>query len=726
MLPRAFGPALYMFAVLSAAAPAAAQQPPATGAQDSPAAISADEFTYDEAQDTVYAKGHVEVAYGEHILLADSVRYDRANDSVVASGNVVLLEPGGEVVFAEYMELADEMRSGVIQDIRILLSDDSRFAANGARRIDGNKTVMRKAVFSPCAVCEDESNRPPLWQIKAGTIVHDQETRDIHYTNAWLEMFGVPIFYMPYLTHPDPTVDRRTGLLMPEVGSSQVFGGYARLPLFIVINDSVDATIEPIITAKEPPILSLEYRQRFNFGQLELSGSVTKADRETGDPLAPVVEPDVTRGHLFAAGSFGLNENWRTGFDFRRASDPTYLDRYDFFGAYGETLESKAYLEGFHGRTYTAGNIFGYQDLRLTDPEEEPVILPSFDHNYISEADGIGGRWNFDANFRSAMRRVGANTRRLSLEGGYTLPFVANYGLATTVSASVRADGYHMDRILVAGVEENNWLAGRAIPRATLEMRYPFVRGTEGVRQVVEPVVAFVAAPNNGNPAEIPQEDSVIVELDDTNLFSADQIPGLDRVDTGQRAIYGLKAGLYGERGGRMVGFFGQSYRLTDEDRIGDTSDLHNGRSDYVGRLLIAPSKYMDVLYRFRLADQTFDLMRGETSVGIGPPSLRLDGDHIFIASEASNGLYPDREEVNAALSSQLTDFWSVEMSALRDLAVDGGPLEYAARITYEDECFRLSARFRRDFTSSVDVEEETVFSIDLTFKSLGDVSTEQ
>ena len=722
--------ASWVLAILAglASAPVAAQEMPIENPVETEkqeqAVISADDISYDESLNSVFAKGNVEVAYGERIMLADTVRYGRNDDSVVASGNIVLLEPTGEVIFAEYVELKDELRSGVIENIRILLADDSRFAANGARRIDGRKTIMRKAVFSPCAICEEDPDRAPLWQLKASTIIHDQEARDITYTNAWLELFGIPVFYTPYLTHPDPTVDRRTGVLAPRMGSSMAFGGFVRLPVFIAATDSIDMTIEPIVTVKQPAILALEYRQRFNSGQVEFSGSVTKADRETGDILTPVIEQDVTRGHLFAEGLFALNENWRAGFDYRRATDPTYLDRYGFFGDYGETLESVAFIEGFHGRSYSTGNIFGYQDLRLTDPEEEPVILPSFDHNYLSEADGLGGRWGLDANFRSTMRDAGPNTRRLSLKGGYAIPFISDYGLATTISASVQADGYQMDRVLIDGLNENNVVAGRAIPRAVIEMRYPFVRGTDGIRQVIEPIAAFIAAPNNGNPVAIPQEDSVVVELDDTNLFSEDQIPGLDRVDVGQRAVYGLKAGLYGEHGGRMTSFFGQSYRLDNDDRVGDTSDLHNGKSDYVGRLLISPDKYMDLLYRFRLAENNFKLLRGETSVAIGPPSLRLTGEHIYIAAEASNGLYPDRAEVNADLSSQLTDYWSVGTNTRRDLSKDGGPLEYGARITYEDECIRLAATFRRDFTSSVDVEEETIFSIEVVFTNLGNVST--
>ena len=232
---------------------AAAQQGETENAGTSPqqqAVISADEISYDESQQLVIASGNVEIAYGERILLAETIRYDQRNGSVTASGNVVILEPSGEVMFADYVELSDELRSGVIEDIRILLADDSRLAANGARRIGGRRTIMKRAVYSPCRVCEDDPTRAPVWQLKAGTIVHDQETRNIQYTNAWLELVGLPVMYTPYITHPDPTVERRSGLLTPEFGASTIFGGYARVPLYVMINDSTDVTIEPIFTVR--------------------------------------------------------------------------------------------------------------------------------------------------------------------------------------------------------------------------------------------------------------------------------------------------------------------------------------------------------------------------------------------------------------------------------------------------------------------------------------------
>ena len=130
--------------------------------------MTADELTYDEDTDSIIATGNVEVAQGERVLRAARIRYRQSDGVVIATGDVALREPGGEVLFADSVELTGDLRSGVIRRLSVLLTDNSRIVAGGARRFDGNRTVMRKAVFSPCELCADEPARAPLWQLKAG------------------------------------------------------------------------------------------------------------------------------------------------------------------------------------------------------------------------------------------------------------------------------------------------------------------------------------------------------------------------------------------------------------------------------------------------------------------------------------------------------------------------------------------------------------------------------
>src|SRR4051812_5348067 len=191
---------------------------PAPGNEDEPVLIKAEEITYDESLRLVTARGHVEIAQGDRILLADTVTYNEKTTVMTASGHVALMEPTGEVYFSEYAEFTNQMRDGVIAALRVLLVDNSRMAAAGGKRTNGTITEFNKGVFSPCELCAKDPTRPPLWQVKAVRIVHDGESKDIEYRDAVLEMAGIPVMYTPYLSMPDPTVHRRSGFLVPSFG----------------------------------------------------------------------------------------------------------------------------------------------------------------------------------------------------------------------------------------------------------------------------------------------------------------------------------------------------------------------------------------------------------------------------------------------------------------------------------------------------------------------------
>ena len=143
-----------------------------------PVVLRADEVIHDRELGVVRAAGNVEASQGDRVLSADAITYDERTDTVTAQGNVVLLEPTGEVIFADYVELRDEFKNGLITGIRMRLTDNSRLAANQARRDDGNRLEMSKAVYSPCDSCKRHPQRPPLWQLTAANLWRKQKGRD--------------------------------------------------------------------------------------------------------------------------------------------------------------------------------------------------------------------------------------------------------------------------------------------------------------------------------------------------------------------------------------------------------------------------------------------------------------------------------------------------------------------------------------------------------------------
>jgi len=410
--------------------------------------MSADSLTYDETRGVVAASGNVEISQGHRVLIADHVTYSEGLDMMTASGNVTLLEPSGEVMFADYLELSDEMRDGVMRNIRLLLNADTRIAANSARRSGGNRTEMSKAVFSPCKLCPLHPEEAPLWQIKAVRVVHDQEARDIAYYDAWLEMFGIPVLYAPYFEHPDPTVKRRSGLLAPTYGSSSTLGFQLTTPYYWNIAPHRDATFKPKFTSEEGVVWGAEYRERTLTGDYSVDASIAYGDERDDDGAE--TGSSGFRGHLFSDGQFQLDPVWNYGYEFERASDDTFLSFYRINSQ--DTLTTRPYIEGINGRNYASGNAYFFQGLEIDDEQDQiPFVLPLLHFNHRGTPGAFGAFDSFDANFMTLHRIDGADSRRLSLEGGWHLSHIGRSGSVYRLSATIRGDAYHVNNVDTAG-----------------------------------------------------------------------------------------------------------------------------------------------------------------------------------------------------------------------------------------------------------------------------------
>src|SRR4051812_14616585 len=185
-------PLLLAAGSLLAQAPPSPPQVPAGNGQ---VLLQADQIVYDGPNDMVAAMGHVEIVDDGRILLADQVSYDQKNDKVTASGHVSVTDSAGNVAFANQVELTDRMRDGALRGFGALIGKNGRLAAAGARRIAGHIVIAERAVYSPCRICNQAGQRTPLWQVKAERVIYDQDKHHIHFQDARVEFFGVPLLY---------------------------------------------------------------------------------------------------------------------------------------------------------------------------------------------------------------------------------------------------------------------------------------------------------------------------------------------------------------------------------------------------------------------------------------------------------------------------------------------------------------------------------------------------
>ena len=679
--------------------------------RDVPILMTADELQFDDQLGIATAKGNVEISQGSRVLLADTVTYNQRDDVVTASGNVILVEPTGEVLFAEFAELTDDMREGFLRGFRMLLEDNSRLAAVSAQRRGGIETQLNQGIYSACRDCVGFGGEP-LWNIKARSVIHDQERREVVYRDARLEVLGVPIAYTPYLSHPDPTVKRESGFLTPTFSNSDDLGPALSTPYFWAISRDKDLTFKPVLYVENFPLITAEYRQAFGDGELRaLASGVydnTNSDHER------------SRGHIDAEVRFDIDDQWRWGTNLKVASDDTYLNR--FGNEDNDTLTSRAYVERFEQRNYAVAETIFFQGLRIEDDQDKiPFVLPKVDYNFVGEPGDYGSFMTLDANFQQLVRDEGTSSQRVSLYSGWHLPHTSSIGVVTNLSATLQTDLYNVSDVRVPSGDTETGLAGRIFPQLVAEWRYPWMRRAVSNGVLFEPIASLVLAPNGGNDSRIPNEDSLDVEFDDTNLFSPSRFPGKDRVEGGNRFVYALRGGVYGERGGSSTFFVGQSYRFRENSDFAVGSGLNDNRSDIVGRLTISPNKFLDLVYKTRLDADNYDSKRIEIGGAYGPRALRVNGTYIFFDETVD---FPEREEIFAALSSDITDQWSARVDTRRNLSNDGNTLSWGASLRYNCDCLDFTIDYRRTFTRDRDVPPEDTITVRAEFRTLGEVGT--
>ena len=701
-------PLLVCGAVLASAVtqPAVAQQtadasvaPPAVAkpsakrrakSEGQPALLTADQIVHDRDLDIVTARGHVEVDQGGRILLADSLSYNMKQDVVVAAGNVSLTEETGEVTFADYIELTGDLKDGTTKSVRILMIDDSRIAANQGRRRAGDRSVFDKALYTACKPCEDDPDKPPLWDLKAEKVIHDEVEHLIEYEDAWLDIDGWPILYTPYMSHADPTVKRESGLLPFSVVNNKVIGAGVRVPYFFVIDPGQDLTVAPMITNKNDEMLAITDRLRTANGEAKTTFSIA-------DLSASGYAGNATVGwHLDARARFDLDQAWRAGWDIQRSSDQNYLQAFGY-RITDPYLTARPYVEGFGYRSYAA--VEGYSFQSLTTPvlpagapptPNSPVVLPLATYNFVGQPGPGGSFWSFNTHAAAITRFQGVDSRRINTQTAWNLPYTAPDGEVYKLTTGLRADAYNSDNLQPLDHREVN--AGRAIPSISLDWRYPFTSLGDHSSQTLSPIVVASASPNGGNSLNIPNEDSLDFELDDTNIFSPSPASGYDRVVTGPRVAYGGQYSVVNRGFGAADVLLGQSYQMKPQTILPVGTGLDHRFSDIVGRTNVSPSSNVQLHYGFRLDHDNLTIRRSELSTSLGPRPLNLQMTYVFYDRLNPTSPFLAREQANVTLTTQMTRNWATQIYQIQNMGAGGGPLQSGLRLTYDDECLLFSA----------------------------------
>lgn len=699
-------------------APLARQEEPASQQQET-VAFESDSLSYDQEQDVVTASGNVRMSYQNRTLSADTVTWNRKTAAVEARGNVTIVDDQGNRFIADAVQLTEELSDGAIENMKLLLAGGGRLAARDAQRI-GETTQMRRAVYSPCEICDSKGNERPLWRVRAARVVHNGATRRVEYRDAYLDFFNVPVAYVPYMSHPDTSVPRASGLLVPQIKQSRALGFNIELPYFINLAPWRDLTITPTLYTSERPVLAAEYRELLRGGPISLAGSITYATRlddegnKTGD--------DYLRGYVLARARIDHSSRLRSTAQVNWTSDDTYMRRYDISN--NDRLRSFYRLERFGETSYLRAQARAFQGLRVGDIQglTEPLVLPEIDWFYRPPITLAGGSIDARVNVFSLERSKGLDTRRISTSAQWQGTYLNPIGQILTATASLRGDIYDVSdasRPDDPAYSGDEGVSARALPLAAIDWRWPFAGAGFGGQQTVEPIAVLVAT-TAGSNGGIPNEDSRAFDLDETNIFSLNRFPGIDRWEGGVRVAYGGRWTL--QHGSTSIeSLVGQSLRFSNQSSIfPDGTGLSGKFSDFVGRTTLGLGERFDAIHRFRIDKGSFAIRRNELDLVYKDERWGLTVGYSRLNRNIELEDLEDREEVRLSARYRINRYWTVSGSTIEDLTSGRQPVRQRIGLTYEDECFIVGVAYRKNFTEDRDFRKGSTYLFNVALKTFG------
>jgi LPS-assembly protein len=727
-------------------------------ASDAQMFLEADELLYNDAANTVTAIGQVTIFYDGYTVEADEVVYNRALGRVSARGNVVLIEPSGSVLRASSADLSDTLVDGFVDALSVETPEQGFFTARNATRSDGSVTEFEEGTYTACQACEDNPDGPLPWQFHAERITYDENARMVYYDNVRLDFFGVPVVWLPFFAHADPTVTRQSGFLQPSFVHDSELGFSASTPYYFALAPNYDLTVTPTVHTSQGLQMQAEWRHRLRNGEYSIRGS---GIRQFGrDEFAGQPGDVFWRGSLATNGAFQLNPRWEAGWNLYLQSDRRYFRDYNLEVGSASEVVSDIYLTGLHDRSYFDARV---QRIEVTtidvtgtlDSQDQPWTLPVVDYDRHFMPAGIGGDLQLSANITGLSREdsyiqrltVGgvANTPlyegfngqqgRASLDLSWRRQFIGPMGQVFTPQVGFRGDviGYNLGLAANGVIPDSEGAIFRAMPSVGLEWRWPILATIPGSSHVFEPTAQIIARPDASNNGEVPIEDSQSLVFDASNLFDWDKYSGYDQVEGGVRANVGLRYTGTFENGLSLSAIIGQSFHLAGENPYATAntltyneadSGLETDRSDYVASLTARMSDRLALTASGRFDEDDFSLERGELIAAASQGRFSGSATYAYLAAQPNRGINQDAHQISGTAAVQVNNGWRIAGSLRYDLE-QSHVLGVGAGIAYICDCFGIGLNYTYTAAAANDGVADNRVMLNLSLRTIGGVETE-
>ena len=622
--------------------------------------IKADQLMYDKSLSTLDAIGNVLVkdSTNEFFLRSQKIFYDIKNQQISSKsksqfedilGNLILSEDfifkkNDDLIKFNSVKVIDLQKNTLVldkafinviskkligKDVVIEFKDQS-FEKNNEPRIKGNsissdqnKTIIRNGVFTSCKRNDD----CPPWQLTAKEIKHDKKKKIISYKSAWLKIYDTPILYFPKFFHPDPTVKRQTGFLMPNFMDSTNLGSSFQLPYYLLISDNKDFTISPRLYADKKLLLQSEYRQKGLNSNFLMDGSFVNKNNNS------------MKSHFFLNAfrnlDFDYFDETELGLRLEQVSDDNYLKTYKLKSPLIKdysTLKSSVDINANKEDLQLNINFEVYENLSKKESDRYEYILPSYSlTKQFEEDESLNGSYtlnssgfikNFDTN---VYEKVVVNDIVFNSNSTIT-----NEGLKNNynfIFKNVNTDGDNSSNY-------KNGLASKLASIFEYNTSYPLRKETINYNNIIKPTISFRYSPNNTKDVRKRER-----RIDAGNVFNLNRLSLNDTVEGGASLTYGTEFSKENKRNQEVFNFkLANISRFEEDKKIPSNSSVGKKTSDIFGSLTFKPNTIISLGYDFtqknNLVDTSYEILKAQINTNKFVTTFEYLNENNTIANE--------------------------------------------------------------------------------------------
>ena len=622
-------------------------------------------------------------------------------DKTLKLSNVELIDNKKNSYFGKNSIIDLKTKNILSKDPELYFSETSTTEKNS--RLKGNsmiktqnRTIISKGIFTNCK----PNDQCPPWSIEAEKITHDLDKKKITYDKSWLRLYNKRVFYFPKFFHPDPTVDRQSGFLMPSISSSKKSGESINTPYYKVLSDNKDLTLTPKIFLNGDFLIQNEYRQVEKNSEHVTDFSIKK-------------DTENSKSHLFSKNTFLLNseyfDNSELNIDIQKVSNDTYLKNENIVSSINESntlLQSKA--------SYTASNndmdilleTMVYEDLsQIKDSDKHQFILPSFRLSKLVFSNlNLNGDAKFEVIGANQIKNTNNNEKYLINNFKYNSNnkiskkgFITNFGLLFKNSTK---DGKNSNKYQ-KGIKSDNYFL------ANYNLTYPMLKKTNNFNKYLTPKILAMYSPFEN---DIIRNNEKSINID--NIFFSNRLNLLDSVEGNQSLTLGADYEINSLNNKRIFkSSLGQVYKIENDKNLPKTSTLQNKSSDIVGEFIFEPNKYFSLDQQFSLDNHLKTLNYNLVKSKISLNNFITNFEYLEENNDIGSDSYFSRKfEYSFNQSNSIT--FNTRRNRKRDLTEF-----YNLIYEYKNDCLIASIKYNKDYYNDRDSKpnEELFFSLTIT-----------